>query len=103
MSTASGRPGGSRRWGQEHPALRPAMALAPTDIEKARHTKQIQPMIRNLSLAVIAAVLLAPGAQAQGTAARTAVNDSLFAAAAGSGGIAELQLSELGVQKATNG
>jgi putative membrane protein len=59
-------------------------------------------MIRILSLAATAAVLLAPAAQAQGTASRGAVNDSLFAAAAAAGGMAELQISELGVQKATD-
>jgi len=46
---------------------------------------------------------VAPAAPVQqGTAARAAVNDSTFAAAAASGGLAELSLSELGVQKATN-
>jgi len=58
-------------------------------------------MIRSLTLAALAAALVAPSAFAQNTAARAAVNDSLFAAAAATGGMAELQLSELGLQRAT--
>jgi putative membrane protein len=41
-------------------------------------------------------------AQGQGTAGRMGVNDALFAAAAATGGLAEVSLSELGVQKATD-
>jgi putative membrane protein len=59
-------------------------------------------MIRTLTLAALAAALAAPMAHAQGTAARAGVNDSLFAAAAASGGLAEVSLSQLGVQKATD-
>jgi putative membrane protein len=69
-------------------------------------------MIRTLTLAALAAALLAPqaraqvtatpGTAAQGTAGKAAVNDSLFAMAAADGGLTEVTLSELGVQKATD-
>jgi putative membrane protein len=69
-------------------------------------------MIRILSLAALAAIVAAPaahaqattppGARPQGTAARAAVNDSLFAAAAASGGLAEVSISEVGLQRATD-
>jgi len=79
-------------------------------------------MIRSLTLAALAAALLAPAARAQvvgaqgnapqgtaaqgtatqGTATKAAVNDSLFAMAAADGGLTEVTLSELGVQKATD-
>jgi len=65
-------------------------------------------MIRTLSLAILALtlVLAVPMAYAQApataTAARTAVNDTLFANAAALGGIAELSISELGMQRATD-
>lgn len=59
-------------------------------------------MIRTLTLAALAAALAAPMAHAQGTAARAGVNDTLFAEAAAIGGMAELSLSELGVQRATD-
>src|SRR4051812_36483245 len=59
-------------------------------------------MIRILTLAAVAAVLVAPNARAQQSAAKAAVNDALFAAAAADGGLAEVSLSELGVQKATD-
>jgi putative membrane protein len=59
-------------------------------------------MFRNLCLAALASLVAAPAAHAQATAAKTAVNDALFAAAAASGGMAELALSELGVQRATD-
>jgi putative membrane protein len=42
------------------------------------------------------------GTQGQGTATRMAVNDALFAAAAADGGLTELSLSQLGLQKATD-
>jgi putative membrane protein len=45
------------------------------------------------------AVVQTPG---QATAARTAVKDALFAAAAADGGLTEVGLSQLGVQKATD-
>ena len=69
-------------------------------------------MIRTLTLAALAAALAAPMAHAQqgattsapapGSAARAGVNDMLFAEAAASGGLAEVSLSQLGVQKATD-
>src|SRR4051794_18487537 len=60
-------------------------------------------MSRSLTLAALAIVLAVPTARAQqGTAAKMAVNDSLFAAAAGTGGLIEVQLSELGAQRATD-
>jgi len=75
-------------------------------------------MIRVATLAALAAAILAvpAGAQvqtqaqtrtqtvqgAQGTAGRSAVSDELFAAAAASGGLAELNLSQIGVQRATD-
>ena len=77
-------------------------------------------MIRAATLAALAAVLLAApaGAQvqtrtqtrtrtqtfqgAQGVAGRSAVSDELFAAAAASGGLAELNLSQIGMQRATD-
>jgi putative membrane protein len=61
-------------------------------------------MIRTLTLAALAAVLAAPMARAQApsTASRAAVNDSLFAEAAAIGGMAEITLSELGAQRATD-
>jgi putative membrane protein len=63
--------------------------------------------IRMLSLAVLSTAIAAPSAFAQvvsdaGTASRMAVNDSLFAVAAATGGMAELSLAELGVKKATD-
>src|SRR5690242_20609993 len=63
-------------------------------------------MTRILTLVALAAVLAVavPTARAQSTSTGTAaaVNDWLFAEAAHAGGIAELALSELGVQKATD-
>ena len=50
----------------------------------------------------ITATLAAPAAHAQATAGKAAVNDTLFATAAALGGLAEVSLSELGVQKATD-
>jgi len=44
----------------------------------------------------------AQGTATQGTAGRAAVNDSLFAMAAADGGLTEVTLSELGIQKATD-
>jgi len=83
-------------------------------------------MTRNLTLAALSLALVVPAANAQqalqganaqqaqqGANAqqaqqgatgsnRMAVNDTLFAAAAASGGLAELSISELGVQRATD-
>jgi len=59
-------------------------------------------MIRTLFLAAMAAVLLAPTARAQQSAGKAAVSDPLFAAAAASGGLAEVSLSEIGLRKATD-
>jgi len=59
-------------------------------------------MIRTLFVAAITAILAAPAAHAQATAGKAAVNDTLFATAAALGGLAEVSLSELGVQKATD-
>jgi putative membrane protein len=72
-------------------------------------------MIRLCTLAATAAALLAIPAQAQNTVqqpagnrgavlsqARQGVSDALFAAAAASGGMAELNLSQLGLQRASN-
>jgi len=42
------------------------------------------------------------GTVTQGTAGQSAVSDPLFATAAGIGGLTELQISELGVQRATD-
>jgi len=86
-------------------------------------------MIRTTSLATLAIVLAVPVAQAQqqrtagqqqgsagqqrtagqqrgggqqGTAGQAAVNDSLFAAAAAAGGLTEVEISQIGVQRATD-
>jgi putative membrane protein len=77
-------------------------------------------MIRAATLAALAAVLFAApaGAQvqtqtqtqtrtrtfqgAQGAGARSAVSDELFAAAAASGGLAEVNISQIGLQRATD-
>jgi len=61
-------------------------------------------MIRNLTLAALAAALIAPMAHAQApaTAGKMAVNDSLFAMAAADGGLAEVTIAQLGAQKATD-
>lgn len=57
--------------------------------------------MRKHALVLIAALALAvPTARAQETAGKAAVNDSLFAVVAAEGGTAEVQLSELGLQKA---
>jgi len=58
--------------------------------------------IRILTLTAVAVALGVPTARAQGTASRAAVNDSLFATAAALGGMAEVSISELGAQKATD-
>ena len=67
---------------------------------------------RTLTLVALAAALSAPAAFAEDTPAPRATNastvnkgpvdDTLFAAAAASGGLAEVSLSELGVQRATD-
>jgi len=59
-------------------------------------------MIRALTLAALAACLVAPKAQAQQSAGKAAVNDSLFAMAAADGGLSEVTIAELGTQKATD-
>jgi len=59
-------------------------------------------MIRTLTLTALATLLALPAAVAQETAAAAPVNDSLFAAAASDSGLAEVGLSQLGVQKASN-
>jgi putative membrane protein len=63
-------------------------------------------MIRALTVGALVLAWGAPAAFAQqpvpGTAARGAVNDPLFAAAAATGGLAEVSLAELGVRKATD-
>jgi len=74
-------------------------------------------MIRPLTLAALAAALIStqaraqaqvnPGNAPQGRTAQpagavAAVNDPLFAAAAASGGLAEVNISEIGLQRATD-
>ncbi len=67
-------------------------------------------MIRTLTLAALAAALTTPSAfaqQQQTTSIRQSadagpVNDQLFAAAAAIGGMSEVAMSQLGVQKATD-
>jgi putative membrane protein len=53
-------------------------------------------------LAALVVALAAPMARAQATGGAAPVNDGLFAQAATAGGLAELSLSELGMQKATD-
>jgi len=59
-------------------------------------------MIRSMVLAALAVVLVAPMARAQATAGSSPVNDSLFAEAAAVGGVAEVNLSEIGLKRATD-
>jgi len=59
-------------------------------------------MMRTLPLALLLIALAAPAALAQEAAQRTAVDDALFAAAAADSGLAEVSLSQLGLQKATD-
>jgi putative membrane protein len=59
-------------------------------------------MMRTLIPAALAALLVVPAARAQQPAGQAAVSDPLFATAAAIGGMAELSISELGVQKATD-
>ncbi len=59
-------------------------------------------MIRTLTLAALAAALIAPAATAQTSAEKRPVSDALFAMAAADGGMAEVNLAELGAQKATD-
>jgi len=59
-------------------------------------------MIRNLLLAALAIVFAGPTARAQATAAGASVNDSLFAEAAAVSGVAEVTLSEIGLQRASD-
>jgi putative membrane protein len=58
-------------------------------------------MIRTLTLAALSTALFASAAGAQ-SASKSAVNDSLFAMVAADGGLTEVTLAELGVQKATD-
>jgi len=59
-------------------------------------------MIRTLTLAALAVVLVGPMARAQSTAGSAPVNDSLFAEAAAVGGVAEVSLSEIGLKRASD-
>jgi len=59
-------------------------------------------MIRTLTLAALAAAFVVPTARAQQPAGKAAVSDPLFATAAAIGGLTEVSISELGVQKATD-
>jgi len=59
-------------------------------------------MIRVMSLAILAVALAAPSARAQTTSGNAPVNDSLFAEAAVLGGLSEVQLAQIGAQKATD-
>jgi putative membrane protein len=59
-------------------------------------------LLRTLTLASLTVALTTPAAYSQGTAAKAPVDDTLFANAAALGGMAELSISELGVQKATD-
>src|SRR5215217_3807615 len=67
-----------------------------------QHRKEDDRMIRTLFLAAVAATLLASTARAQQSTGKAAVSDPLFAAAAASGGLAEVSISELGLRKATD-
>jgi len=57
---------------------------------------------RTLMFAFVACLLVASASFAQESAQKSAVNDSLFAAAAADSGMAELTLSQLGLERATN-
>jgi putative membrane protein len=59
-------------------------------------------MKKYLPVLAAALALAAPTARAQETAGKGAVNDALFAVVAAQSGTAEVQLSELGLQKATD-
>ena len=60
-------------------------------------------MFRTLTLAALSTALIAPAANAQtSTSAKMAVSDGLFAIAAADGGLTEVALADLGVQKATD-
>lgn len=59
-------------------------------------------MIRSLTLAALAVVLAGPTARAQATAGGAPVNDALFAEVAAIGGMSEVTLSEIGLQRATD-
>ena len=61
-------------------------------------------MLRNWTLAAFATVALAgsPALAQHGTAEKMGVSDSLFAAAAADGGMAEMMMAEMGAKKATN-
>jgi len=59
-------------------------------------------MTRMLTLLALTIAFAATSGFAQGTARKQGVNDSLFTAAAADSGAAEVALSELGVQKATD-
>src|SRR5262249_49492893 len=80
--------------------------------------EEIHPMIRSLTLAALAAGLITAAASAQVAAPRTspiqdagvarisatqsAVSDELFAAAVSSGGLAEVNVSRIGIERATD-
>jgi len=59
-------------------------------------------MSRVLTLTALAVVLAGPSARAQATAGSAPVNDTLFAEAAAVGGVAEVTLSQIGLQRATD-
>jgi len=59
-------------------------------------------MLRTVTLAALAAALAASAAHAQSPAGEAPVSDPLFATAAAIGGMAELSISELGAQRATD-
>jgi len=59
-------------------------------------------MNRALTLALLSCLVAARVDYAQESTTRTAVNDTLFAAAAADSGLAEVSISELGLQRATD-
>jgi len=59
-------------------------------------------MIRTLTLAALTVLTVPSLVHAQVTSGRAAVSDPLFASAAALGGLAEVSVSELGLQKATD-
>jgi len=59
-------------------------------------------MIRTLTLAALTVITVPTLVHAQVTSGRAAVSDPLFASAATLGGLAEVSLSELGLQRATD-
>jgi len=59
-------------------------------------------MTRILILTALAVAVAGPMAHAQATAGGAAVNDALFAEVAAIGGLSEVTLGEIGLQRATN-